>query len=66
MLFNELQEYDNLGRLAQKSFGGNSFGIKYAYENYEIAKAEVACRAVKFNIFWRMKNENRLFKRTNN
>ena len=30
--------YDNLGRLAQKSFGGNSFGIKYAYENYEIAK----------------------------
>ena len=34
--------YDNLGRLAQKSFGGNSFGIKYAYENYEIAKAEGA------------------------
>ena len=33
--------YDNLGRLAQKNFGGgNSFGIKYAYENYEIAKAE--------------------------
>ena len=30
--------YDNLGRLAQKDFGGNSFGIKYAYENYEIAK----------------------------
>ena len=30
--------YDNLGRLAQKSFGGNSLGIKYAYENYEIAK----------------------------
>ena len=30
--------YDNLGRLAQKNFGGNSFGIKYAYENYEIAK----------------------------
>ena len=41
MLFNELQEYDNLGRLAQKSFGGNSFGIKYAYENYEIAKARL-------------------------
>ena len=34
--------YDNLGRLAQKDFGGNSFGIKYAYENYEIAKAEGA------------------------
>ena len=34
--------YDNLGRLAQKNFGGNSFGIKYAYENYEIAKAEGA------------------------
>ena len=34
--------YDNLGRLAQKSFCGNSFGIKYAYENYEIAKAEGA------------------------
>ena len=34
--------YDNLGRLAQKSFGGNSFGIKYAYENYEIAKAQGA------------------------
>lgn len=33
--------YDNLGRLAQKNFGGgNSFGIKYAYENYEIAKAD--------------------------
>ena len=30
--------YDNFGRLAQKNFGGNSFGIKYAYENYEIAK----------------------------
>ena len=34
--------YDNLGRLAQKSFGGNSFGIKYAYENYEIAKENSA------------------------
>ena len=34
--------YDNLGGLAQKNFGGNSFGIKYAYENYEIAKAEGA------------------------
>jgi len=34
--------YDNLGRLAQKNFGGNSFGIKYAYENYEIAKAQGA------------------------